>query len=436
MRRALRYLPLIGASLCALLATVSIWVERQLLDNDTWTETSTELLEDEVIRDQVAIFLVDQLYAHVDVAKQLEKALPGETKRLSGPIAGGLRTLAERQAGDALAQPRVQSLWEQANRTTHAELVDFLEGDSDALAAEQGEVRLDLRTLVRRVGERVGLRDLDRRLPEQAAEIELASSDELDAAQDAVVVLKGLALTTTIVTMLLYALHIWLAEGRRRKALREVGLSLIGVGIAVLALRELGGRAAVDGLVETASVEPAAEHAWSIGTGLLASQARSVIILGAIAIAGALLAGPSRIARDMRRAGAPWADEPGIAYTVFALLVLALLLWAPIEATNRVLSALLLIALLAVGFEALRRQIEREWPDAPEPDWGALARDIRDGIASFAAGARRTIAGVGEGGGDEQERRLVQLERLGRLKESGVLTAGEFEAEKQRILSP
>lgn len=435
MRRALRYLPLIAASLCALLATISVWVERQLLDDETWTETSTELLEDEVIRNTVAIFLVGQLYGHVDVAKQLEGALPGETKRLSGPLAGGLRTLAEREAGDALAQPPVQSLWEQANRTAHSQLVEFLEGDNDALVAEQGEVRLDLRTLVKRIGERVGLRDLDRRLPEQAAEIEIVDAEELDAAQDAVVVLKGLALTTVILTLVLYGVHIGLAEGRRRQAVREVGLALIGVGVAVLAIRELGGRAVVDGLVNTASVEPAAERTWSITTGLLASQARALVLFGFLAIAGSLLAGPSRIARDMRRGIAPWADEPGIAYTAFALLILGLLLWAPTEATTRVLPALVLIAILAVGFEALRRQIQREWPDARDPDWGELMRDARDGIASFLRGARVAVAGIGGGEVDEDERRLGQLERLGRLKESGVLSAKEFSSEKQRILA-
>ena len=230
MSRALRYLPLVGASLCALLATVAIWVERQVLDEDTWTETSSELLEREEVRDTVAIFLVDQLYANVDVSRQLQRALPDDAKRLSGPLAGGLRTLAEREAGNALAQPRVQSLWEQANREAHSQLVEFLEGDSGALSSDQGRVTLDLSTVVRRVGERVGLQGLDQRLPPEAAEIQIATSDELDAAQDAVVVLKGLAILTSVLALLLYAAHIAVATGRRRQAVREIGLSLIGVG--------------------------------------------------------------------------------------------------------------------------------------------------------------------------------------------------------------
>jgi len=440
MGRAFRYLPLIAASICALLATVSIWVERQVLDNDQWTKTSSEMLEREAIRDAVALFLVDQLYANVDVAKQLEQRLPVGTKPLSAPIAGGLRTLAERQAGTALTSPLLQGLWEQANRTAHAQLVSFLEGDGDALSSTQGQVVLDLRPLVRKVGERVGLSDLDEKLPPEAAEIEIASSDELDAAQDAVVVLKGLALTTGILTLLLYAAHIGLAEGRRRQAVRQVGISLIGVGVAVLALRELAGRSIVDSLVSTASIEPAAGEAWTVATELLVSQARALIVYGVIAILGAMLAGPSKIARDIRRLIAPWADEPGIAYTLFALLTLALLLWVPTELTRSLVPALITIGVLALGFEMFRRQVEREWPDAKDPDWGLVVADIREAVADFFGGAREAISKAGDGddqrsGRDPTERRLAQLERLGKLKESGVLTQREFAAEKKRVLA-
>ena len=432
MGRVLRYLPLIAASICALLATVSIWVERQVLDTDEWTKASSELLERKVIRDTVATYLVDQLYANVDVAGELETRLPDDAKPLAGPISGGLRTLADRQAGNALAQPPVQILWEQANRTAHEQLVEFLEGDTGALSATQGQVVLDLRPLVRRVGERVGLSGLDKKLPEQAAEIKLIKRDELDAAQDAVVVLRGIAITTAILTLLLYAAHIGLAEGRRRQAVRQVGISLIGVGIAVLAMRELGQRYVIDSLVTTASVEPAAEESWGIATALLVSQAKALIVFGFVAIFGAFIAGPSRIATDLRRAVAPWADEPGIAYTVFGLLILAMLLWLPTELTNRPLSALIVIGLLALGFEMLRRQIEREWPDAEDPDWGEAMGDIRGTVSGWFGGARQALSQVGDD--DENERRLAQLERLGKLKESGVLTAREFSAEKRRVL--
>ena len=438
MGRALRYLPLIAATICALLATVSIWIERQVLDTDQWTKTSSELLERKAIREAVATYLVDQLYANVDVAGQLERRLPDDLKPLAAPISGGLRSLADRQAGNVLAQPRVQTLWENANRTAHAQLVLFLEGDTGALSATQGQVKLDLRPIVQRLGERVGLSNVQERLPPEAAELEIVQADELDAAQDAVVVLRGIAITTAILTLVLYAAHVGLAEGHRRQAVRQVGISLIGVGVAVLALKELTGRYVVDSLATTASIEPAADETWEIATALLVSQAKALIVYGLVAIFGAFIAGPSKIATALRRAVAPWADEPGIAYTVFALLVLGMLLWVPTELTNEFISGVIVVGLLAFGFEMLRRQIEREWPDAKDPDWGEAVQDVRDAIARFFGGAREAVAKAGDGdgpGGDPNERRLGQLEKLGELKKSGVLTAREFTAEKKRILA-
>ena len=42
------------ATLTAFLAIFAIWINRQVFNTDNWTKTSTELLEQPVIRDQVA----------------------------------------------------------------------------------------------------------------------------------------------------------------------------------------------------------------------------------------------------------------------------------------------------------------------------------------------------------------------------------------------
>jgi hypothetical protein len=59
---------IILASLLAFLATFAVWANRQALETDTWTDTSSELLEDEDIRTAIGDFLVDALYTNVDVA--------------------------------------------------------------------------------------------------------------------------------------------------------------------------------------------------------------------------------------------------------------------------------------------------------------------------------------------------------------------------------
>ena len=79
-------------------AIVAIWANRQVLNTDNWTSTSTQLLENRTIRNQIAGYIVDQLYANVDVAGELRAALPERLQPLAGPAAGGLRQLADRAA--------------------------------------------------------------------------------------------------------------------------------------------------------------------------------------------------------------------------------------------------------------------------------------------------------------------------------------------------
>jgi hypothetical protein len=55
---------------------LALWVKRQALETDTWTETSSELLENEDIQEQVSGFLVTQLFDNVDVKGEIEQALP------------------------------------------------------------------------------------------------------------------------------------------------------------------------------------------------------------------------------------------------------------------------------------------------------------------------------------------------------------------------
>ena len=64
------------ASVLAFAAILAVWANRQVLNTDNWTRTSTQLLEDRVIRDQLAIYLVDQMYANVDVPGELGEVLP------------------------------------------------------------------------------------------------------------------------------------------------------------------------------------------------------------------------------------------------------------------------------------------------------------------------------------------------------------------------
>src|SRR3954462_11715441 len=83
------------ASLLAFVAIFAIWANRQLLNTDNWTRSSSQLLANPVIRNQVADYLVDQLYSNVDVQGQLRSARPPRLQPLAGPAAGGLGELPD-----------------------------------------------------------------------------------------------------------------------------------------------------------------------------------------------------------------------------------------------------------------------------------------------------------------------------------------------------
>jgi hypothetical protein len=355
-RRGVVYALMVVASLILFLAVFAVWANRQLLETDTWTDTSTKLLEDEEIRSQVASTMVDTLYANVDVQAELQSALPPRLQPLAGPAAAGLRQLSLRLANQALQRPRVQQLWEDANRVMHEQLIDVVEHGGDQ------DVNLDIGTIVTQLGDQLGV-DVAGRIPPGAAQIEVLPNDELSSIQKAVDVLRGLAIVLTILAVALFGLAIYLAQGWRREALRSVGFAFIVVGAIVLVVRALAGDAVVSSLASTESVRPAIADTWSIATALLSAQGGAMIFYGLFIVIGAWLSGPMGFARTARRAITPILERRAIAYSALGLILLLLFIWSPTPGFQRLPTALLLIALSIVGLEFLRHRAITDFPN-------------------------------------------------------------------------
>ncbi|HEY1357397.1 MAG TPA: SHOCT domain-containing protein [Thermoleophilaceae bacterium] len=411
---------IVVATLLAFLAIFALWANRQFLDTDNWTDTSTKLLENDQVRTQVSDYLVDQLYANVDVEGRIRAALPPRAQPLAGPAAGGLRQLANNVTNKLLQRPLPQRAWERANRHAHRQLIAVLNGGGDVVSTTNGNVVLDLKALLGQTEGRVGIGGrAGEKLPSDAAQLTILRSDQLSLAQDIVQVLKSLAIVLVVLALGLYGLAIYLARGWRREALRATGVGFIVAGAGALVARGLAGNVVGDSLATTESVRPAIDAVWSIGTSLLEEAAVASIFYGVVIVFAAWLAGPTRAAVGTRRALAPWLREPTIAYGVLAVIVLLLIAWGPTPATRRFLPMLLLIALLVAGVEVLRRQTAREHPNASREEATQRMREWASGL---------TRRGRGERG------RADELERLGRLREQGILDDAEFEREKARIL--
>jgi hypothetical protein len=441
-------------SVFAFFSIFGIWIERQALNTSDWVNTSDQLIANPTIRTAVANYLVDQLYENVDVEQELKSILPGETKQLAGPVSGGLRQVAGNGAEQLLQTSTAQSLWEDANRSAHEQLVAVLEEKGETVSTEGGKVTLNLGSLVTNLANQVGIGSkLAEKLPPDAGQVEILRSDQLKTAQNIAVAVKGLALVLSILTLAAFAGAIYLSRGQRWVTVLLSGIGLIAAGFAVIVARHVAGGIVVGQLVANESVKPAAEATWSIGTSLMTSIATTVIVVGVLFAAAGWLGSPTGSARTSRRAIAPaLRDYAPYVYGGLAVVVCIYFLSAPTQGLRSFLTTLIVAGMAAFGIHELRKQTAEEFPDASYSDSFGRTRDkVVDAVKGANLGERAAKLRLPEmrrTGSEtptseaptavvapsEDDARLGRLERLATLHEKGVLTDEEFAAEKARVL--
>jgi hypothetical protein len=356
-RTILAWVLFVLGTLVILVGSLTVWVKRQALDTDAWVETSSNLLENDEVREALSVYIVDQLYANAEPQEVLEAQLPDNLQGLAGPIAGALRQPAVEAVDRFLQRPRVQAAWEQINRATHQELLAVLNDETRGnITTGEGTVTLHLRTLVVNIGTELGFGEqLDARLPPDAGGIVILQSDQLEAAQTGVKAIKWMSWLVILIALACWAGAIWLAAGRR-SMLRNVGAALLVVGILLLVIRRAVGNYIVDALTSGESLRGAVDSTWLIGTSLLRTIGWALVVYGLVILVGTWLAGPSRYAFRVRQFIAPTLrDRPGLVWGALAVVYLLLVLWAPVPALSNWVGVLILGALVALGFEAFRR---------------------------------------------------------------------------------
>ena len=176
-----------------------------------------------------------------------------------------------------------------------------------------------------------------------------------------------------------------------------------------------------------------------------------------------MLAGPGRHWTAARRRLAPYLEWRGFAIGAGAVVAGVLLLAGVIDSFTSFAWLVIFAAVAGFGIEGLRRQTMREFPDAERPAFTVWLRAQWDGvsdqgrIAAETARARHrertarpqaadaaTIAVTSEPPAPVPTQQsplppslddLDRLERLGALRQSGVLTEEEFTTMKARLVS-
>jgi hypothetical protein len=418
-RLLIAYVLVVLATLLAVVAALAGYLRWQALDQDTFADTTDELIADDDVRQQLGASVVEELFANFDVAASLESRLSPDQRALAGPLAGILRESADRTVQRFLNQARGQELLKNALVTSHERLLAVLDDETTVVSTEGGAVILNLQPLVIQVGEQVAIVGrLAERLPDDTGRIEIMEADQLETAQDATQLFDTIGRFFWLLPLALGAAALWLARGARRRVLRALAIGAIIAGLLLLVVRNVAGGFVVDELATSTTIETAASDAWDILTALLADGAWTLIGIGVVLLVGVWLAGPRSSAATARRWIAPVLARVDVAVAVVVALMLLLILWGPTAQTHRPGPVLALTIMLLVGVLALRRITVREFPDASPADLQATAGQ---------AWAR--VRGVGSGGD-----RAAELERLARLREQGAVTEEEFAAEKARVL--
>jgi hypothetical protein len=362
---------LVLATILLFVSTVTVWAKRQLLDNQAWANSSAQLLANDEIRGAIAQTLVDRLFQRVDVEAQLRARLPGRTQGAAPMLAAAFESGAVRAADRLLQTEQAQTLWKRLNERAHAGVVKVLEGESlgrnGNISTANGAVTLDLRPLIKRLATRLGVEDkLKAHTDPNAGQIVILKSSQLKSAQTAVKVLKALSSLLVIVVFAVYALAIYLAQGRRRFMLGATGASLVLVGLLVAALLRLLSPVIVDSLVKVEANRHPVSLVLAIETSLMRDIAILLVIYGVLVLLATVLAGPSRPAIAIRRWLAPsFRHHPVVVWATAVAVFLILIAWGPTAGNRGLLGLALLAVTTAIAIEALRRQTLREFPEGP-----------------------------------------------------------------------
>jgi hypothetical protein len=352
--------------LLTVVSILSTYIKREALDQGQFEQTSRALIESPAIQEQVSAVMVDALFSNVDVSAELKGNLPENLQPLAVPLAGISQGFADTAAQKLLARPRVQDTFVALASASQSQVVKVLHGDTTALETTDGNVVLDLRPLVLKLGDRFGfVENLAAKVPQDSAQITILKSDNLNTAQTITHWLEQVANFVWILALACWVGAVWLARGRRRQEVRALGIGLVVVGVLVLLARSLAGNYLVDNIVANDSVRPAASDAWNIITESLAAAGWVALAFGVLIAVGAWLVGPGERATSARTALAPTLERVWLSWGLWALGIVLIAWILPIQMFR---TTAILVVGSAIGFLVFRRQVAAETAVPTAPD--------------------------------------------------------------------
>lgn len=246
-RRLLIVLLALLSAACAV-ASVATWhLQAQLLDEEQWVATSSEALEQPVVRDVLAATLVDRVYA-VMQSRRIVTLRPGR-------LNSSLREAAYRATERALQSGEFSQQWAAAQRSGHRALMRVVRSESEIVVASAGQVSIELDALVAAVAREIGFPSLDpTRVPGLRTRVALPETERVARGIELLRWLDGIALPLALAAAGLLAIALMLAHGWRAWTLTCWGIGIAGAALAL--------RAGVDAVGARLPLALATEPEW------------------------------------------------------------------------------------------------------------------------------------------------------------------------------
>lgn len=298
---------LVVGSLALAASVVAIWSGRTLIDTDRYVETVTPLIDSPAVRASVAQWTTDSIFESVDVEDRAREALPPRADFLAPSIATNLETYARTAAEDLLATPQAHDLWANANRRSHERIMPALLGEAQSPFVDVGEgtVSLDLSEIVAQVKSQLASRGITivEQVPDDVAgeSVTILQSEALADVQNGLQFLQGAMIWLPALALVAFIGSVAIAPDRRRATLwfgvaTIVAMLVLAAGLALLRDYYVSSS---DRLVLDAT---AASVMFDTLFRFMRDAIRVVAAVGLVVTVAAALAGPSRLAVEIRRA--------------------------------------------------------------------------------------------------------------------------------------
>ncbi len=246
---------------CVLLPVTYVvtWTHYTVLNTNGFVKTVGPIASDPAVIAAASTEVTNEIFNSLNPQQIIASNLPPKASFLAAPVTNAVKGYVQTAVTKVLSSSQFQTLWNQAIRFAHTQVLAVLNGNSSkAVTTTNGQVVLNLVPLLNSalqsmqgfisgvVGKPVTLptvtasevpstackqisNALNRPLPATCGQIPLFPAKQLDSARRAVRIFNGVTVLLLIITPVVAAVALWLSRRRRRTLLQLSAGGLLGL---------------------------------------------------------------------------------------------------------------------------------------------------------------------------------------------------------------